>query len=70
MKNLIHFLLTCFISTGALLGSTKSSNPWPYLSITLIVWLIFAWRVTIRCKRNRVKSEQAFREHMRSKYNR
>jgi steroid 5-alpha reductase family enzyme len=70
MKNSIHFLLTCFISTGALLGATKSTNPWPYFTVTLIVWLLFAWRVSARRKRRTAKSEEVFREHMRSKFDR
>jgi len=69
MKNFIHFILTCFISTGALLGATKAANPWPYFVVTLFVWLLFAWRVRVRCKRKRPANsrEQAFRAYMRSK---
>jgi hypothetical protein len=71
MKNSIHFILTCFISTGALLGATKATNPWPYFAVMLWVWLIFAWRVSLRKKRkpSRNFGEQAFREHMCSKMN-
>ncbi|WP_186292680.1 hypothetical protein [Mucilaginibacter corticis] len=55
MKTTVHFLLTLFISTGALLGSTKSNNPLPYLSVTVIVWMLFAWRVSRRCDRSKFK---------------
>jgi len=69
MKNTIRFLLTCLISTGALLGATKSTNPWPYFTVTLIVWLLFAWRMSARCKRRTAKIEEEFRQQMRSKFN-
>lgn len=68
MKNIIHFLLTLFISTGALLGATKSTNPVPYLAVTLIVWALFIWRTAARCKQKNHKTEQEFRNQMRSKF--
>jgi hypothetical protein len=50
MKNFLHFILTAFISTGALLGATKAPNPWPYFGVMAMVWLIFVWRLNKRCK--------------------
>jgi hypothetical protein len=51
MKTFLHFIVTCFISTGALLGATKAPSPWPYFAIMAIAWLLFVWRVSIRNKR-------------------
>jgi hypothetical protein len=68
MKTAIHFLLTLFISTGALRGATKSTNPWPYLAVTIIVWTLFVWRTAARCKRKNHQTEQKFRKQMRSKF--
>ncbi|HTD98511.1 MAG TPA: hypothetical protein VK668_04470 [Mucilaginibacter sp.] len=69
MKTFIHFILTCFISTGALLGATKAANPYPYFAVMAIAWALFIWRVSVRNKRKsgRDSGEQAFREYMRSK---
>jgi threonine/homoserine/homoserine lactone efflux protein len=69
MKNAIHFILTCFISTAALLGATKAHNPWPYFGVMAFIWLLFAWRVSVRNKKKASRSsrEEAFREYMHSK---
>jgi len=69
MKSFIHFILTCFISTGALLGATKATDPWPYFAVMVIVWLLFAWCISVRTKRKsyRNSGEEAFRNFMRSK---
>jgi hypothetical protein len=50
MKTFLHFSLTCFISTGALLGATKAANPWPYFGVMAFAWLIFAWRISVSNK--------------------
>jgi hypothetical protein len=51
MKTFLHFILTCLISTGALLGATKAANPWPNFAVMLFVWALFAWRLHVRNKR-------------------
>jgi hypothetical protein len=51
MKTFLHFILTCFISTGALLSATGAKNPWPYFAVMAAVWTLFIWRVSVGCKR-------------------
>jgi len=70
MKNFIHFILTCLVSTFAFFGFLGSKNPWPGLLVAFGAWLIFGWRYYVRCKRESVKrryDEHMFREFMRYK---
>lgn len=72
MKNFIHFMLTCLISTFAffgVLGSDKHTI-WPCLAIAFGVWALFIWRYYVRLKRADMKrqfDEHMFREFMRYK---
>lgn len=68
MKTALYFILSCFISTGALLGATNSHNPFPGFGIAFGVWAVFIWGYN---KRSRKASERRFKErifeqHMRN----
>jgi uncharacterized protein (DUF486 family) len=71
MKNFVHFILTCFISTFAFFGAlANKSNPWPCFAIAFGIWAIFLWRYSVRAKRAAMKrryDEYQFREYMRMK---
>lgn len=44
MKGFVIFILTCFIGSGALLGATNMSNPWPAFVVGFGAWILFiAW---------------------------
>jgi ABC-type transport system involved in multi-copper enzyme maturation permease subunit len=43
MKTAIYFIITCFISTGALLGATNAKNPFPAFAIAFGIWALFIW---------------------------
>jgi hypothetical protein len=55
MKTFLHFILTCLISTGALLSATGSRNPWPNFAIMAAVWTLFIWRISVRSRRKKQK---------------
>lgn len=73
MKTAIYFIITCFISTGALLGATNAKNPFPAFAIAFGIWVMFLWGYNRRSKkeaerRNREKLfEDYIREQMRNR---
>jgi hypothetical protein len=42
MKTAIYFIITCFISTGALLGATNAKNPFPAFAIAFGIWALLS----------------------------
>jgi len=58
MKTLIIFLITCFIATGAFLGATTASNPYPYFATGWGLWILFFWYVSSNSKRSAQRKEQ------------
>ncbi|WP_345213997.1 hypothetical protein [Mucilaginibacter gynuensis] len=69
MKTLIHFFITCFISTGALFGALSVLNPFPLFAVAFGVWGLFFWRWNVRMKRDAKKRyhERMFEEYMRER---
>lgn len=71
MKNFLHLIFTCFVSTFALWGAlANKNNPWPCFAIAFGIWAIFLWRLNARAKRSAMKKrydEYQFREYMRGK---
>jgi hypothetical protein len=69
MKTFIYFIITCFISTGALFGAMHSKNPFPAFGIAFGIWALFLWGYNRRLKKEaaRRSREQLFENHMRSK---
>ncbi|WP_259065016.1 hypothetical protein HDF24_00300 [Mucilaginibacter sp. X4EP1] len=69
MKTALYFIITCFISTGALLGATNAKNPFPLFGIAFGIWVLFIWGYTRRSKIEAEKRsrERRFEEHMRDR---
>ena len=67
MKTAIYFIITCFISTGALLGATNAKNPFPAFGIAFGIWILFLWGYNRRSKKEaeRRNRERLFEEYMR-----
>lgn len=67
MKTVIYFIITCFISTGALLGATNAKNPFPAFAIAFGIWALFLWGYNRRSKKQaeRRNRERLFEEYMR-----
>ena len=67
MKTAIYFIITCFISTGALLGATNAKNPFPLFGIAFGIWALFLWGYNRRSKKQaeRRNRERLFEEYMR-----
>jgi len=67
MKTVIYFIITCFISTGALLGATNAKNPFPAFAIAFGIWALFLWGYNRRSKKEaeRRNRERLFEEYMR-----
>ena len=67
MKTAIYFIITCFISTGALLGATNAKNPFPAFAIAFGIWALFLWGYNRRSKKEaeRRNRERLFEEYMR-----
>jgi hypothetical protein len=69
MKTAIYFIITCFISTGALLGATNAKNPFPLFGIAFGIWALFLWGYNMRSKKNaeRRNQEMFFEDYMRDR---
>jgi len=69
MKTVIYFIITCFISTGALLGATNAKNPFPLFGIAFGIWVLFIWGYNKRSKKNAVRrnQERFFEDYMRDR---
>jgi len=69
MRTIIHFLFTCFISTGAFLAALNARYPLPLYIVGFGIWALFIWRQSKRNKRKMLKRrmEEEFRNFMRSK---
>jgi len=67
MKTAIYFIITCFISTGALLGATNAKNPFPAFAIAFGIWALFLWGYNRRSKKEveRRNRERIFEEYLR-----
>jgi hypothetical protein len=67
MKTGIYFIITCFISTGALLGATNAKNPFPLFAIAFGIWGLFLWGYNRRRKKEaeRRNRERLFEDYMR-----
>ena len=67
MKTLIYFLLTCFISTGALMGALYSKAPVLLYIVGFGIWALFLRGLSRRMKKNaeRKEMEHNFRNFMR-----
>jgi hypothetical protein len=72
MKTFVYFIITCLISTGALLGATHARNPFPAFGIAFGIWALFLWGYNRRAKKAAQKRhrEQLFENYMRSKSDR
>lgn len=71
MKNFVHFIFTCLVSTFGFFGAlSMKHNPWPGFAVAFGIWAIFLWRYAVRSKREEMKrryNEHMFREFMRFK---
>jgi len=69
MRTTIYFILTCLISTGALLGGLHAKNPYPNFAIMVAIWALFIWGYNRRSKKEseRRSQERLFADYMRSK---
>ncbi|MDB5117358.1 MAG: hypothetical protein JWQ79_2850 [Mucilaginibacter sp.] len=67
MKIFIYFVITCFISTGALLGALNAKNPFPSYAIGFGIWAVFLWAYNRHAKKRSEKNqmERLFRDYMR-----
>jgi len=70
MKTAIYFIITCFISTGALLGATNAKNPFPAFAIAFGIWALFLWGYNRRSKKEaeRRNREKLFEQFMRDRF--
>jgi len=70
MKTVIYFIITCFISTGALLGATNAKNPFPAFAIAFGIWALFLWGYNRRSKKEaeRRNREKLFEQFMRDRF--
>lgn len=70
MKTAIYFIITCFISTGALLGATNAKNPFPAFVIAFGIWALFLWGYNRRSKKEaeRRNRERMFEQFMRDRF--
>ena len=70
MKNIIYYLFTCFISTGAMMGAMYSKHPFALYIVGFGIWALFLWGCSKRSKRvaERTNREQLFQNYMRSQY--
>ena len=70
MKTAIYFIITCFISTGALLGETNAKNPFPAFAIAFGIWALFLWGYNRRSKKEaeRRNREKLFEQFMRDRF--
>ncbi len=70
MKTAFYFIVTCLISTGALLGALHTKNPFPAFAVSFGIWALFLWGYNKRSKKEAQKRsrEQLFENYMRSKY--
>jgi len=69
MKTAIYFIITCFISTGALLGATNAKNPFPAFAVAFGIWALFLWGYNRRSKKEaeRRNRERLFEHFMRER---
>ncbi|WP_158991715.1 hypothetical protein [Mucilaginibacter sp. L196] len=58
MKNALYFIITCLVSTGALIGALNGKNPFPAFGVAFGIWAIFVWGYNRRSKR---KAEMRYR---------
>jgi hypothetical protein len=67
MKTALYFIITCFISTGALLGALNAKNPFPEFGIAFGIWAWFVWGYNRRSKKEaeRLDRERMFEEYLR-----
>jgi hypothetical protein len=67
MKIFIYFVITCFISTGALLGALNAKNPFLAYTIAFGIWAVFLWGYNRYAKKRSEKNqmERLFRDYMR-----
>lgn len=67
MKTAIYFIITCFISTGALLGATNAKNPFAAFAVAFGIWILFLWGYNRRSKKEaeRRNRERLFEDYMR-----
>ena len=67
MKTAIYFIITCFISTGALLGATNAKNPFTAFAVAFGIWILFLWGYNRRSKKEaeRRNRERLFEDYMR-----
>jgi hypothetical protein len=70
MKTFVYFIITCFISTGALLGATNAKNPFPLFAIAFGIWGVFLWGYNRRSKKEaeRRNKEKLFEQFMRDRF--
>jgi hypothetical protein len=70
MKTAFYFIVTCLVSTGALLGALNAKNPFPAFAVAFGIWALFLWGYNDRSKKEAQKRsrEQLFENYMRSKY--
>ena len=68
MRNIIYFLFTCFISTGALMGALYSKHPLALYIVGFGIWALFLCGYSIRSKKQaeRRNREQLFQDYMRA----
>jgi hypothetical protein len=67
MKTFFYFIVTIFISTGAMFAALNLKNPWPAFAIAFGMWALFVWHLRDREKKARIKRERErlFEEYMR-----
>ncbi|HEY2583324.1 MAG TPA: hypothetical protein VGI43_16045 [Mucilaginibacter sp.] len=69
MKTAIYFIVTCIISTGALMAALNMKNPFPVFFVAFGIWSLFFWRWNRRMKKQdeRRSMERKFKEFMRQR---
>ena len=67
MKTAIYFIITCFISTGAMMGALNAKNPFLEFAIAFGMWVWFLWGYNRRSKKEAEKRnrERLFEEYLR-----
>ena len=68
MKTFVYLALTCFISTGAMMGALYSKTPMILYAVGIGVWALFLWGISRRMKKDseRRYQERQFRDFMRA----
>jgi uncharacterized membrane protein len=69
MKTAFYLIVTCLVSTGALMSALNMKDPFPAFAVAFGIWALFLWGCARRYRKIAEKRsrERLFEEYMRSK---